>query len=407
MRCMLGVKRRQILIPSSIMLLAMMLLGGCTLGAGALRDNRPAYNEAIQRTEKQELFLNIVRSRYGEPLKFVQVSSVVSSFQYSTGLNLNASLPQSTSKEFSLVNTYGVDAGINYAEIPTVTYIPLEGEQFATQMLQASSVQTLLLLLRSGWDIKQVSSIMIKRINALSNDPDLPSFASFAQLLDVLSTMQARGDLRFVSVLRADEILAENLPPNALDIKAFGSEAGLSLLLFPDGKGTFQLLLAGNPEIVMQLTYANDEEAKLVAQLLGVPSTRPPGELTEQLAFIDAAGLPLEKVNFLHPVTKLSVVTRSFLDQLYYISHSVPVGPGDEPIAPASDPTITEAFTVHASGSRPDDPFVAVQHRGHWFYVDNKDHASKATFNLLLMIASLQTTRGGAAPSLTLPIGGG
>ena len=51
---------------------------------------------------------------------------------------------------------------------------------------------------------------------------------------------------------------------------------------------------------------------------------------------------------------------------------------------------------------------VAVRHKGYWFYIDERDRDTKATFALLLELSRLQlsTDKGGSGPVLTLPIGG-
>lgn len=50
---------------------------------------------------------------------------------------------------------------------------------------------------------------------------------------------------------------------------------------------------------------------------------------------------------------------------------------------------------------------VAVQYRGYWFYIDEQDQASKATFALLIELSRLELgAKAGSAPILTLPLGG-
>jgi hypothetical protein len=66
-------------------------------------------------------------------------------------------------------------------------------------------------------------------------------------------------------------------------------------------------------------------------------------------------------------------------------------------------------FEVHVcSGHKPPpNAFVAVRYRGSWFYIDDGDAASKATFALMLQIGRLDFARErlGARPVLTLPAG--
>ena len=64
----------------------------------------------------------------------------------------------------------------------------------------------------------------------------------------------------------------------------------------------------------------------------------------------------------------------------------------------------------YAEGKKPPaDAHVAVKYRGYWFYIDERDRDTKATFALLVELSRLQlsTDKGGSPPVLTLPIGGG
>ena len=65
-------------------------------------------------------------------------------------------------------------------------------------------------------------------------------------------------------------------------------------------------------------------------------------------------------------------------------------------------------FTVHACRGHkpPGTAFVAVRYRDYWYYIDDGDQASKATFALMLQLSRLDFARqqpGG--PLLTLPVG--
>jgi hypothetical protein len=62
---------------------------------------------------------------------------------------------------------------------------------------------------------------------------------------------------------------------------------------------------------------------------------------------------------------------------------------------------------VQVADKRPKDAAVAVPYRGYWFYIDDRDGNSKATFSLLTQLFALQAGQRGdaAAPVLTIPAG--
>ena len=62
---------------------------------------------------------------------------------------------------------------------------------------------------------------------------------------------------------------------------------------------------------------------------------------------------------------------------------------------------------MHSSeGDRPENAFVAVKHRGTWFYVDDRDYASKRFFNAVYDLFNMEIapSSGGGGPILTVPV---
>ena len=61
---------------------------------------------------------------------------------------------------------------------------------------------------------------------------------------------------------------------------------------------------------------------------------------------------------------------------------------------------------IASSESPPPGAFVRIRYRGHWFYIDDADLNSKATFNLLNYLLSLQSAGSeGIGAMLTVPVG--
>ena len=382
-------------------------VSGCTIGPTALRGNRPEYNRVIQQTEKEELLLNIVRLRYGEHIKFLQVASIVSTLSVGASASASATIPfgtQARLDNISGANIANVGGGLNYSETPTITYVPVEGQQFANQILSGASVNNLQALLQSGWDIDRVMSLLVDRMGPLVNNPAAATYPQFIQLIKVWRQIQARGDLQFVWFPQTDTVLAEKLPASAMNMRVFTTTSAPNYLRYnPRPDGNYQLVQAFD-SVVMELSYANQVEAEQVSTLLGSVSTRPKGALVERIALASAV-IPPNDYSKGEPVTQLHMNLRSFADMLFSITPGVAVPPEDAAVVVPSDPAATKLINVRLSGSHPGKPFVAVQHRGHWFAIADTDIQSKVNFGLLLTIQSLQTTSAGAVPGLTLPVG--
>lgn len=380
-------------------------VSGCAIGPTALRGSRPEYNRVIQQTEKEELLLNIVRLRYGEHIKFLQVSSIVSTLNVGASVNANATVPfgtQARLDNISGANVAAVGGGLNYSETPTITYVPVEGQQFATQILRGASVDNLIALLQSGWDIDRVMALVIDRMGPLVNDSRAATFPQFMELLKLWRQMQARGDLRFVWFPQADTVLVEKLPASAMNVRVFSATGITNYLRYVLRKDGDYQLLQNFDSVVMELQYANEAEAERVTMLLGGASARPRGALVERFSLFNATIVPNA---YSEPVTLLPTNLRSFSDMLFAVTSGVAVPSEDAAVVFPADPAAPQFLRVRQIGSSSDRTFVAVRHRGHWFAIADTDMDSKLNFGLLLTILSLQTTPSGAVPGLTLPIG--
>jgi hypothetical protein len=120
------------------------------------------------------------------------------------------------------------------------------------------------------------------------------------------------------------------------------------------------------------------------------------------------------------PRDDLEFSTRSTAQVWYYLANGVEVPPEHlaagvaisqvSPDGAAFDSrAVTEGlFCVHACAGHkpPGTAYVAVRHRGYWYYIDDRDQASKATLALVLGVSRLDFARQQpAAPFLTLPVG--
>ena len=115
----------------------------------------------------------------------------------------------------------------------------------------------------------------------------------------------------------------------------------------------------------------------------------------------------------------LSLEPRSLVGILYYLSHAIRIPPAHESCGLVNLTTneMGEIFDwasltgdlllVGWSRERPKCAAVAVKYRDYWFYIDDRDQRSKATFTLLSGLFELQAGGGatGTKPVLTLPVG--
>jgi len=116
---------------------------------------------------------------------------------------------------------------------------------------------------------------------------------------------------------------------------------------------------------------------------------------------------------------ELEIEPRSLMGTLYYLSHAIRV-PSEHEAAGLVSVTMTDngevfdwaeltgdLLSVNCSRRKPSCASVAVPYRGYWFYIDDRDQESKASFTLLMQLFELQAGGGasGTKPVLTLPVG--
>jgi hypothetical protein len=61
-------------------------------------------------------------------------------------------------------------------------------------------------------------------------------------------------------------------------------------------------------------------------------------------------------------------------------------------------------LNIRSSQEKPNDAFVKVHYRDHWFYIDDRDFRSKRMFSFLLFLFTLAETEAPKkAPMITIP----
>lgn len=353
--------------------LAVLLLPGCatTLGSKTVRPTSADYAEAIARAWNEQMLLNLVRLRYRDTPQFLEVSSVLTQYSFEGGVNASAAFGFSGGDN----EAGGISGGIEYSERPTITWLPLQGREFAERFLSPISAATIVLLSQSGWSVERLMLCCVAQVNGLRNSPSaagptpdyVPDFAGYQRIGEVMRTLQVVGvadvALREVGE-KQDMILAFRPmdPENQALLDELRRMLGLR-----DGATEFTLT-------TMRADREPDEIMITGRSLMGV------------LFFLSqAVEVPAE-----HAAAGLVTVTRRPEGEEFDWSE------------------ITgRLIRIRSSASDPGEmAFIKARHRGHWFYIEDRDLNSKKTFGLVRYLFSLQATAGGKTPLLTVSTGG-
>jgi hypothetical protein len=144
---------------------AVFILSGCTsFGPRHVPKDRFSYNEALANSTRDQMLLNIVRIRYLEEPVFLAVSSILTQYVYNAGMGVGAEIDLGGSTD--LVTG---DANLSFEERPTITYIPIEGREFAQRMLSSIPAEVIFGAAQEGWTVETFMEIGVNRIGAVEN----------------------------------------------------------------------------------------------------------------------------------------------------------------------------------------------------------------------------------------------
>ena len=349
-------------------LIFLISTSGCTnLGPTTLKSERSNYNLAVQRTNDEELLLNLARLKYRDTPFFMEVSSVASQFTLSTSAKASATLQE------GVKGIFGLGGSIGMTEKPTVTYSPLQGDQFIQRILSPLPLKIITLLYHSGWSVERIFRLCFQKMNNVKNAPGAsgptpkraPQFKEFIEATKYLRELQSQDSLN---------------------------------LFFQKKDGT--------PHILLQIAKEEKdlEPAINFSKILNIE----PGREKYVITFS-----PKQNES-----DQIKVVTRSLLGVLFYLSQSV-----EAPEQDIKDGKVTrtlkqngDAFDwreltggllqIKSKPHRPEKATLMVFYRDTWFYIDDSDLNSKSTFSLLSQIFSLQAGKiKDNSPVLTLGMG--
>ena len=355
-----------------VLLLSIILLSGCqsSFGPNVVKDTHPGYNSAIATTLNHQMLLNLVRLKYRDEAYFLKVSSITASMSFSGNLGVSSSFDLAPGG-----NLIKPDFGVGYTDKPTITYQPVQGEDFLKNVLSGISLDAIMVLTQSGWSVERVFGLCVERTNKLLNAPTAsgptplqePKFKRFKQLLLLLKHQLNQGNIEM------------------------GSD---------DSHRQINILFKANNE--HEITEMNK-----LGKLLGFNLDK------------NHSALVNLNTNFLKQAkNQLTIRTRSILSIMFYLAQNI-----DIPIEhiQAGLVTITKnqqggafnwsqtpagsVFKILSSREKPEKAHLAIPYRNYWYYIADNDLQSKTTFMLLKQLFDIQSGQTKfSGPALTLPV---
>lgn len=398
--------------------LAVILPSGCVAGPTALRASRLNYNQAIQETTNEQLLLNLVRLKYRDVPFFLEVSTVSAQFIYQGSLDGAITFNENIGPNPRNPDVYGIGAGIGYSEKPTISYAPLQGEDFVERVLSPLSIDTILLLARSGWSLDRVLRMTVQRINHLDNASNAssptpllaPTFEGFRRMTHLLRQLQMNRAIE-IGYRTTQQRVSDAVGANSISLQDTLStlQSGYHIERTADDTGYVIARSITTPVLTIAPEWMDSTEIAELIDMLGLEPGRSQYNLTTA-----AGGLQRSA-----PFDSMILETRSLMGVLFYLSHGIEVPPShekrglvtqtiDEQSEPFDWAGVTgDLLRIRSQSTKPAHAAVATYYRGTWFYIDDAELNSKSTFALLSQLFALKAgVEQSEGPVLTLPVGG-
>ena len=351
-------------IFSTIALLMTGLNSCASVGPPTVARDRFDYITAISDSWRAQMLLNMVKLRYGDAPVFLDVASVITQTGVTGTVGVAGSWWQNPFSSFA-----GVTAQGTYGEKPTVTFLPMSGEKFARSLMTPIPPAAILNFLQGGYPVDVVLRLTVHSINGIRSrfgagarardaDPD------FYPLVEKLRNIQQSGEI-------------------GLRVKKTGDQAASFIVLGKkpnpaveaDREGVRKLLgldpQANEFSVVYGSVAANDKEIAILSRsMLEI--------LSDLASYIDVPATDVEQ-------------KRTFPSLPPELVNGAPVPP---------------LMRILSPPQKPDDSFAAVPYRKEWYWIDDKDFASKKLFSFIMFLFTLTDTADKqGAPIITVPVG--
>lgn len=119
------------------------------------------YDRTVSYVEADLLLLNIARARAHRPVHFTAVSSVAATFDFRVNAGISGSLGRAVDPDQRPVT---LEYSNSVAENPTITIVPITGEEFTKRVLRPLDEAKFEFLVHQGYDVNMLLRLMARGI---------------------------------------------------------------------------------------------------------------------------------------------------------------------------------------------------------------------------------------------------
>jgi hypothetical protein len=126
-----------------------------------------AYDQAVTDAISKQLLINIARAHQHQPIHFTGVSNIAATFDFRVSAGATPALTGEAGR--ALMPIFGGSV----AENPTISIVPIEGEEFTKRLLTPFQETKFLLLLRQRYDIDLMLRLMAQELRIKQNGQEV------------------------------------------------------------------------------------------------------------------------------------------------------------------------------------------------------------------------------------------
>ena len=401
---------------------------GCAFGPRLLEKTHGRYQESVRQVDEEQLLRNIVHLRYSEVPLELTVSSIATQYELAGAAEARpffiAPNPSNSNVIFKTFTSILPDLSVSGANRPTITLVPGDNSETIQRFLTPVPMETLLFLTETSWPVAVILRLWVERLNGVPNAVTasgpargvISDFQRFRRLTEIIQYAQDHELASIRSELR-DMPLSGPIPAGSVTAATAVEAAKAGMEYRPNGDGPTSTLIRKQKTMMIRVNpeALDSPEMEEMTRLLNLR----PGQLYYDVV-VAPGDVPDPLLYPRPPSIELRISPRSTSQVYFYLSNGVEVPcehldsglvkpTSDAEGKPMDGRELTRGlFEVHACKSHkpPPSAYVAIKNRGYWYYIDDRDQASKSTLALVLQLSRLDFgTQKATGPILTLPVG--
>ena len=229
-----------------------------------------AYDEAVTDAISKQLLINIARAHQHQPIHFTGVSNIAATFDFRVSAGATPAFTGEAGR--ALMPIFGGSV----AENPTISIVPIEGEEFTQRLLTPFQETKFLLLLRQRYDIDLLLRLMAQELRITENGQEVAyrnrpadrmGYEMFRRVVSHLSAIQDQNQLH------AEPLVYHRtwtIPADSVTAEGFQALQREYLVTYSQKDNTYTLRKQITGQILITnydpATLSPDERARLIEE---------------------------------------------------------------------------------------------------------------------------------------------